>query len=171
MSAHSKETLNHPEADLVSLSQQVSQLLAEHPDTMLQVSAADIQKCIESGLGIIVTHPHHPQELAAFARLFQWPGTNQFGQAVYEFSSWVVPEKYQGQGFGGLMLQQMVAQGKDTFPGCQIIAVIERSNTKAQHILLQAGGMVLSPRAWPSNFQILLQEGQAQIVVMDITHI
>ena len=154
-----------------NLCMQVTQELALHPDTMLQFSATQIWEFIESGMGILIPHPHNPTELAAFAKLYQWPGHNQQGKILYEFGSWVVPAKHQNQEFGKNVLHKIVQQGKYVTPDCQIIGVTEHLNTKPIAVMSQAGGISLAKDQWPSNLKIKLGGGKAQVVVIDVSNI
>ncbi len=152
-----------------SLCGQVSQLLAQHPDTMLQFLPQEIAAYIGKDLGVLVAHPQHKQELAAFAKLYPWPGLNQNGQLLFEFGSWVVPPKYHGQGFGRQVLFATLLKGHQLYPGSQIIGVVEASNQRSEQILLEVGGKLLPQSGWPSNFAVLLQEGAAEIAVIDLS--
>lgn len=166
-----KDILNVPETDLGLLCNQVSQQLSLHTDTMLQFSPTQIREFIENGMGILIPHPKHPMELAGFAKLYQWPGYNQQGKVLYEFGSWVVPGKFQGEGFGKDVMSEIVKLGKQLKPDCQIVGVIEHTNSKAITIVTEAGGSILSQIDWPINLKVMLGEGHAQVEVIDVTNI
>lgn len=171
MLSNIKEVYTVETINLDRLSFQVSQMLAQYPNEMLQYSGAEIATYIKTGLGVVLSHPLDPSEMAAFAKLYQWPGINQFGQVVYEFGSWIVPNKYRGQGYGYQAMYQTVARAKELEPNCQVIGVAEIHNHQSFQMMVEAGGTLLLPDEWPSNFQIRLQNGQAQLNIVDITHI
>jgi hypothetical protein len=154
---------------LDSLCVKVSNLLSAHPDTMLQFTPEEIKSYVVSGMGIILTHPNDSKEVAAFAKLFTWGSNNSKGRTVYELGSWIVPCQYQGNGYGEQVLMELIKISKSIDPKSQVIGVVEKSNKKSEHILKKCGGVELHPDEWPSNFQVLLQGGRAEVAVIDIT--
>lgn len=160
-----------PEALMNSLANQVVKLLSEHTDTMLQFSAQQILEFVENNLGVMLTNPDCPGELVAFAKLYPWAGKNEKGQLLFELGSWLVAERHQGKKLGGRVLLETMAKGLAFYPGSQFIAVVEAGNLKSQQIIQHFGGKLLAKEDWPSNFQVILQEGQASVLVFDISEV
>lgn len=165
---------HHPyelEIDLGLLTYQVSELLAQHSSSMLQFSPDQIRGFVISGRGILLADPQNQTQLAAFAKLYEWPGHTEENRRLFELGSWIVPQKQRGKGYGEEVLMQTVKRGKQIDPNCQIIAVAEHTNHASQGLMIKKGGIVLPREQWPSNLEIVLQDGTANVVVIDLTNV
>lgn len=156
---------------LYELSCQVTDLLGQYPNSMLQFSPHQIMDFVAKGMGTIFVDESKDLQIVAFAKLMQWPGTTAQGAPLFELGSWLVAENYIGQGWGTKVLLDTVKKGKIAKPNAQIIGVAEHNNLKSQQVMIANGGKLLSQDQWPSNLEIVLQDGNAEVVVIDITNV
>lgn len=156
---------------LYDLCCQVTDLLGQYPDSMLQFSPHQIMDFVAKGMGTIFVNEGKDFEIVAFAKLMQWPGTTTQGAPLFELGSWLVASNYMGQGWGTKVMLDTVKKGKIAKPNAQIIGVAEHNNLKSQQVMLANGGKLLNPDQWPSNLEIVLQDGKADVVVIDITDV
>lgn len=155
----------------IKFAQQVHELLAMYPDTMLANTPEEIIEFISSGQAVMLVDRKNPNQLVAYARLHSWPGINQHDQRLFEFRSWIVKPDFLNQGYGAYVLHQTVALGLGLDLNAQIVAVVEKSSQRALEIFQVAGGKFLDKQEWPSNLKILLQGGATLAEVIDITDI
>lgn len=156
---------------LYDLCCRVTDLLGHYPNSMLQFSPHQIMDFVAKGMGTIFVDEGKDFEIVAFAKLMQWPGTTAQGAPLFELGSWLVATNYMGQGWGTKVMLDTVKKGKVAKPDAQIIGVAEHNNLKSQQVMLASGGKLLNPDQWPSNLEIVLQDGKADVVVIDITDV
>ena len=157
-----------PQARKLQVATQVSQLLALHPETMLQFKPEDlVEKFMNIGDAVVIWD-NNADKLIGFAKNFPWPGVNEFGHQVYEFGSWAVAPEYEGNGFGYHLAILALNSAKAKDPKAQLVAVCSVDNPKAITMLKRLGAKE-APK--PQNLQILLGEGKAAVQIIDMTNL
>ncbi|MGD9129154.1 MAG: GNAT family N-acetyltransferase [Candidatus Woesebacteria bacterium] len=149
------------------IAKQMVNLLKEHQETMLQPSMTELIENLNTGQ-VVISWDTENNAVAGFGRASLWPGKNKKKQKVYEFGSWLVQKEYQGQGIGRKVLYLMIDYLKRENKKLQIIAVCSESNPRPVQVLQLAGAQLTSQ---PSNVKVLLGEGEAKVVFLDLTNI
>jgi RimJ/RimL family protein N-acetyltransferase len=108
-------------------------------------------------------------KVVSCAKLFPWQEANDNKKGVYEFGSWKTHPDYVKHGLGSQVAYETVKLGKSLGPNVQIVAAIEVTNYHAQQLLMKLGAEQMSKR--PNEAKVLLQEGQADLVWLDMTYI
>lgn len=156
-----------PQEKKLAIATQVSTLLGQHKKHMLQFTTDQlVENFMDSGSAVLCLDDH--DELLGFAKISLWNGLNDQMQLVYEFGSWVVEPKHSNSGYGHQLAILATQTAKEIDPNCQLIAVCAGDNEKAINILLELGA---SEAVKPSNVDILLDEGQAQVVILDMSNL
>jgi len=146
----------------------VSDLLKQHQGHMLQFNGYQlVEKFINPGLAVAMWD-YQSKTLMAFAKNAPWPGINEYGQQVLEFGSWITAPGYENKGIGTLMAKAAAITANCFDPNSQLIAVCAGDNTKPIDVLKKLGAIETDK---PSNVQILLGEGQAKVIVLDMSHL
>jgi len=144
----------------------VTALLKQHKQTMLQFKPDElITKFFDPGNAVVLLEKKTDQ-LIGFGKNKLWAGKNEYGQKVYEFGSWIVNKKFQDKGYGHYLAKLAVEALKKKDPGAQLIAVCDLYSKKAIEILKQLGAIEI-PK--PKNVKILLGEGQAKVIILDMS--
>jgi len=144
----------------------VTVLLKQYKDTMLQFKPEElIIKFFDPGDAIVLLKKNTNQ-LIGFVKNKLWPGKNEYGQKVYEFGSWIVNKEFQHKGYGHYLAKLAVKSLKEKKPKAQLIAVCDLNSKKAIEILKQLGSKEINK---PKNVEVLLGEGQAKVVILDMS--
>lgn len=139
-------------------------LLKKNKKYMLQFSQEDlIKNFFDTGDAVILINKN---ELIGFAKNMPWPGENEKGQKVYEFGSWLVEPKYMGLGYGHHLAFLAADSLKNKDKNAQLIAICDCDKNKPINILKELGAVETQK---PSNVNILLGEGKAKVVILDLS--
>lgn len=138
----------------------VSQLLSQHPNTMLQFRPDQLVAAMNKGW--VVMAFTEGMQVVGFAQFWQY-GFKENGQEILEFGSWVSTVK----GCGARILKKAIQLGKEIAPTSQLIAIVEEKNTKAQSILVRVGAKEIGHKLSPVIRKV---EGEAAFMkIFDIT--
>ncbi|MBI2593860.1 hypothetical protein HYW44_04435 [Candidatus Daviesbacteria bacterium] len=151
----------------------VSEKLAHHPNTMLQYSPPEIFKAMIDRRSVVITNPR-TGNLLAFAQVWKY-GSND-GRDIYEFGSWSAykDDEYKN-GNGRLALLAGPILVREIDPSAQAIAIVEKTNKKAQKIITDFGGIEIegewSPylrtvegeTAYMKKFDITMRGGEENV--------
>ena len=163
------ETMRLPPTRKLQIATSISQLIAQHPDTMLQFTPESlIEQFMDTGNAVVILDSSKDDRLIGFAKNYLWPGVNQYGQRVYEFGSWAVFPEYGRNGFGYHLAMLASDAAKAVDPQGQLIAVCSLENPKPISMLHQLGAITITK---PSNVQILLGEGNAAVEFIDMSEL
>ncbi len=145
---------------------QVSELLKSQSTTMLQFAPDELlEKYINKGDASALL-AYDTGQLIGFAKNHRWPGENENGQSLYEFGSWLVKAEYLGRGYGELLALIASETIREKDPNSQLVAVCSVDNPKPIALLQKLGAREI-PK--PSNLDIILGEGNAKVVILDMT--
>ncbi|KKP60415.1 MAG: hypothetical protein UR54_C0013G0006 [Candidatus Roizmanbacteria bacterium GW2011_GWA2_34_18] len=141
-------------------------LLKKHKKTMLQFKTEElIIKFFNSGNAVVLLEKKTDQ-LIGFGKNKLWSGKNEYGQKVYEFGSWIINKEFQHKGYGHYLTKLAVKSLKEKDPNAQLIAVCDLDSKEAIKVLKHLGAIEI-PK--PKNVKILLEEGQAKVVILDMS--
>lgn len=148
------------------IADKVINLLKQHKQTMLQFKSNElITKFFNQGDAVLLLEKKTNQ-LIGFGKNKLWSGKNEYGQKVYEFGSWIINREFQHKGYGHYLTKLAVKSLKEKDPNAQLIAVCDLNSIKAIKVLKHLGAIEI-PK--PKNVKILLGEGQAQVVILDMS--
>ena len=144
----------------------VTALLEQHKQTMLQFKPDElITKFFDPGNAVVLLEKKTDQ-LIGFGKNKLWAGKNEYGQKVYEFGSWIINKEFQHKGYGHYLTKLAVKSLKEKDPNAQLIAVCDLDSKEAIKVLKHLGAIEI-PK--PKNVKILLEEGQAKVVILDMS--
>ncbi|TRZ52270.1 GNAT family N-acetyltransferase [bacterium] len=148
------------------IADKVINLLKQHKQTMLQFKSDElITKFFDQGDAVILLEKKTDQ-LIGFGKNKLWAGKNEYGQKVYEFGSWIINKEFQHKGYGHYLTKLAVKSLKEKDPSAQLIAVCDFNSKDAIKILKHLGAVEI-PK--PKNVKILLEEGQANVLIFDMS--
>lgn len=154
-----------PEKTKLELGQQVSKLIAEHRDTMLQYTPEQVKQIMDEDRAVVVIDSSGNNRMCAFAQLSPWRNGSEQILAI-EFRTWI--SNKHGGGLPALM--GAVELSRERYPGISIYAVIEENNSRGQRIVRQAGAKKVP---MPSSIKVELKAGDqpAPVITYDLTNV
>lgn len=102
----------------------------EEDEVTKQYIEHNVQKSLQSGIGLVVEHPQHTQVLIGEIHTYKLE-PRVFSHVLSELTIAVHPE-FQGKGIGRILFEHLLLQVESSYPDILRIELIAReSNTKA----------------------------------------
>jgi len=156
-----------PNNDRQIIAQQVSQLLSLHQEHMLQFSPQELLgQYINTGNAVAIWDTILKQ-VVGFAKNHLWPDTNENGQLVREFGSWIVVPEFLKHGLGSKLAIAASKSAQEIDPSGQLVALCATDNYKAITLLYKLGAQEIQR---PNNVPSILPIGEITLDLTNINH-
>lgn len=133
---HQNIIMPHSESILRSFTRDISNLIRQYPNRMLQFSESEIYQTLTENNAVLAINEHN--KCVAFLQLRLWQNYPDEEQVPFvEICSAIVQSDYRGKGLCKFLFHQILTAAKEKYPKHRLIAIMTERDNPAMHKLLE----------------------------------